>query len=197
MAGKENVYRVHMVRTVESWVDVLACDENQAMDMCLIGIQVKEDGELDARHDYAECVLGQGITVYNDDIDEDKPVEDVTEEYDLDDDGDDEDEDRVQAGDDLAGAAEDDVAQKTQLFTCPACGGHGLVQVVQGDIVCPVRDLRMEDGHPYYDVSQVQWQKSDFKVLGYECASCHTSFASVEEALATKNGNSENEYGKH
>lgn len=190
--SKKKVYRVHMMRTVESWVDVIADNETDAEDMCLIGIQVKEDGELDARRDYAEYVLGQRIAVYEDEIDGAYCTEDVTEEYDLEGyDEDDDDED----GDGRANAAEDDGAQEKQLFTCPACGGHDLVQVVQGDIVCPVMDLRMEDGHPYYDVSQVQWQKSKFEVLGYECASCHTSFASVDDALATKNRNNEN--GKH
>lgn len=188
--SKKKAYRVRMIRTVESRVDVIADSETDAEDMCMIGIGVKEDGELDARRDYAECVLGQSITVYDDEIDGAYCTEDVTEEYDL---GDDEDDD--EDGDGRADAAEDDGAQEKQPFTCPACGGHDLVQVVQGNIVCPVRGLRMEDGHPYYDVSQVQWQKSEFEVLGYECASCHTSFASVEEALTTNNGNSEN--GKH
>lgn len=45
--SKKKVYRVRMIRTVESRVDVIADSETDAEDMCMIGIGVKEDGEKD------------------------------------------------------------------------------------------------------------------------------------------------------
>ena len=81
--SRKKVYRVHLVRTVESWIDVIAESESDAEDMCLIGIGVKEYGELDARSDMENLVVGHGVTRYNDEIDGACFTEDVTDEHDL------------------------------------------------------------------------------------------------------------------
>lgn len=93
---KKKVYRVHLVRTIESQVDVIADSESDAEDMCLIGIEVLENGCVSARSDMEALVVGHDVTRYNDEIDGANFTEDVTEEYEgrLDDD-DDEDDDEL------------------------------------------------------------------------------------------------------
>lgn len=80
---RKKVFRVHLTRTVESHVDVVAESEEDAVDMCLVGIGVKENGTLDARSDYEQFVVGKGVQVNNDEEDPENPVEEVTGEYDL------------------------------------------------------------------------------------------------------------------
>lgn len=70
-----------MTRVIESHVDVIAESESDAEDMCLIGIEVKEDGLLSARSDMKDLVVGHDVTRYNDEIDGSRFTEDVTEEY--------------------------------------------------------------------------------------------------------------------
>lgn len=74
--------------------------------------------------------------------------------------------------------------EESASFKCPVCGGTELVNIVHGDVVCPVKNISVVDGDIDYDTSSVDWQKSDVDDLGCECAACHTHFNSVEAALA-------------
>lgn len=77
----KNVYKVHLKRVVESYVVVEAENEEDAADMCLIGIAVKENGNLDARSDMKDLVLDYGVEAGVDTLDEYNGVQDVTEEW--------------------------------------------------------------------------------------------------------------------
>lgn len=73
------LYHIAMTRTVTSWVEVRAESLEDAMDMCSIGIGVKENGDLDARSDYEGYVENWDAESDNDEIDVDECYE-VTEE---------------------------------------------------------------------------------------------------------------------
>lgn len=73
------VFRVTMKRIVETTVDVHAESEEDAIDMCQVGIGVSEDGCLDARSDMKGFVEDYDATKYEDDV---VSCEDVTDEYD-------------------------------------------------------------------------------------------------------------------
>lgn len=70
-------------------------------------------------------------------------------------------------------------------FVCKACGGTVLHEIIEGRLVCPVEFKYSEKGALDFDATEVAWQKSDYKVVAYECAACHTAYGSIKEALET------------
>lgn len=68
-------------------------------------------------------------------------------------------------------------------FVCKACGGTVLHEIIEGRLVCPVEIKYSEEGALDFDATGVAWQKSDYRVVAYECAVCHTAYDSIEEAL--------------
>lgn len=71
----QRLFHIAMTRTVTSWVEVRAESLDDAMDMCSIGIGVKENGDLDARSDYEDYVENWGADSGNDEIDVDECYE--------------------------------------------------------------------------------------------------------------------------
>ena len=65
---EERKFKVSMSRTVDTYVVVIADSEEEAGEMCQIGIEVKENGNLSARSDYEEFVVDYGAESSYDDI---------------------------------------------------------------------------------------------------------------------------------
>lgn len=68
MRETKTVYRVQLTRTITSYIDIEADNEDDAVDTVLIGASVKENGNLDARLDIEPYIVEYGRETENDEL---------------------------------------------------------------------------------------------------------------------------------
>lgn len=66
MRETKTVYRVQLTRTITSYIDIEADNEDDAVDTVLLGASVKENGNLDARLDFEPYIVEYGLETEND-----------------------------------------------------------------------------------------------------------------------------------
>lgn len=78
--SRNKVYRVYLHRTVETTIDVIASSEDDAEDICAVGVEVREDGTLCARKDCEALVVDWSWVKNNDEVQSIEEIGDADEE---------------------------------------------------------------------------------------------------------------------